>query len=117
MARIAFVEVISAISRREKGRHLSAIDAKVAIDTFEKDYQGEFRKIEINEILIYKAAALARKHTLRGYDALQLAAALETEHRRISSGLAPITLLSADIDLNDSAVIEGLIVENPNNYP
>lgn len=73
--------------------------------------------MEINKILIYKAADLARKHSLRGYDAIKLAKALEAKQNRMSSGLTSITLLSADSDLNGAAMTEGLLVENPSNYP
>ena len=66
MARITFVEIVSAITRRERGGHLSATDANVARIAFEQDYLNEFRKVEISEALISEAAILARKHGLRG---------------------------------------------------
>ena len=116
VARITFVEVVSAITRRERGNHISAADADSARLTFEQDYLKQLRKIEISENLINEAARLANKYALRGYDAVQLAAALETETGRIALGLSPLTLLSADTDLNDAAIAEGLLVDNPNNY-
>ncbi|HSK74681.1 MAG TPA: type II toxin-antitoxin system VapC family toxin, partial [Pyrinomonadaceae bacterium] len=75
VARITFVEVISAITRREKGLHLSATDADTARLAFEQDFLNIFRKVEISEDLINEAAKLAKKQALRGYDAIQLAAA------------------------------------------
>ena len=116
VARIAFVEVISAITRREKGNHISTNDADNARLTFEQDYLNEFLKVEISEALINEAANLVKKYALRGYDAIQLAAALETENERIALGLSSLTLLSADTDLNAAAVSEGLMVDNPNNH-
>lgn len=77
IARIAFVEVISAIARRERGKHISPTDAKTAQTQFETDYSSEFFNVEISENLINEAANLAGKHALRGYDAVQLAAALK----------------------------------------
>jgi hypothetical protein len=41
---------------------------------------------------------------------------LETEKERLAVGLPPLTLLSADTDLNAAAVSEGLTVDNPNNH-
>lgn len=117
VARVTFVEVISAITRREKGLHLSATDADTARLAFEQDFSNIFRKIEISEDLINEAGRLAKKHALRGYDAIQLAAALETEKERVALGLSSLTLLSADTELNDAAVSEGLTVDNPNNHP
>jgi len=117
VARITFVEVVSAISRREKGNHIRATDADTARLTFEQDYLNEFLKVEISETLIIEAANLAKKYALRGYDAIQLAAALETEKERFAVGLLSLTLLSADTDLNAAATAEGLTVDNPNNHP
>jgi len=54
---------------------------------------------------------------LRGYDAVQLAAALEANDERLANALTPLTLVSADTELNTAAQAEGLNVENPNNYP
>ena len=116
VARITFVEVVSAVSRREKGNHISAADADNARWQFEQDYLNEFQKVEISETLIIEAAILAKKYALRGYDAVQLAAALETEKERLAVGLPSLTLLSADTDLNAAAIAEGLTVDNPNNH-
>jgi hypothetical protein len=57
---------------------------------------------------------LAETHALRGYDAVQLAAAIEVHARGMSLGLPVLTLVSADGDLNMAATIEGLTVEDPN---
>ena len=75
-----------------------------------------FRKVEISENLVNEAANLAKKYALRGYDAIQLAAILETEKARTPVGLSSLTLLSADDDLNNAAISEGLMVDNPNNH-
>ena len=116
IARITFVEVISAISRKQRGKHISAKDAATAKKQLETDYSAEFINVEISETLILEAARLAEKHALRGYDAVQLAAALETQAKRAARSLPPLTLLSADTDLNAAAVSEGLTVDNPNNH-
>jgi uncharacterized protein len=116
VARVTFVEVISAITRREKGAQISTNDADNARLKFEQDYLNEFFKVEISEDLINEAARLAKKHALRGYDAIQLAAVLETEKERVAVGLSSLILLSADTDLNNAAVVEGLTVDDPNNH-
>ena len=77
---------------------------------------NDFFKVEITESLINEAANLARKYALRGYDAVQPAAALKTEKERLAIDLPPLTLLSADTDLNAAAVSEGLTIDNPNNH-
>jgi len=54
---------------------------------------------------------------LRGYDAVQLAASLDGNAERREYGLAPLTLISADTDLNQAAITEGITIENPNEHP
>ena len=60
---------------------------------------------------------LADKYELRGYDAVQLAAAVEIEKRIKLIGNSPLIFVSADNELNNAEIAEGLAVENPNNYP
>jgi len=62
--------------------------------------------------------ALIEAYKLRGYDGVQLAAALEVNDLVIALGMAVVgvsalTLVSADNDLNLAATGERLIVENP----
>ena len=59
----------------------------------------------------------ADKYELRGYDAVQLAAAIEIENELKAVGAASLVFVSADEDLNEVARAEGLSVENPDNYP
>jgi hypothetical protein len=67
--------------------------------------------------IIEEAGLLAEKYFLRGYDAVQLACALEIEKTRNSLGASSIIFVSADNALNQAAQSEGLTVDNPNNYP
>ncbi len=117
IAQITIVEIVSAITRKERGGHLSASDAQTAINTFEQDYLREFSIVPLTTNLVDEAKNLAKKYALRGYDAVQFATALQTNQRRANAGLQPLTLRSADNDLNDAATAEGLSVDNPNNHP
>jgi hypothetical protein len=60
---------------------------------------------------------LAKAHALRGYNAVQLASAIQANQDRISIGGSPLTFISADTHLNTAATAEGLTVDNPNNHP
>lgn len=60
---------------------------------------------------------LAERHTLRGYDAVQLATACELNALLVSQQLEQITFICADNALLAAANLEGLLTENPNNYP
>ena len=66
----------------------------------------------MSDVLIDHAAILARTHALRGYDAVQLAAALE-----VWAQIPTTVLISGDDDLNAAAVAEGMHVEDPNTHP
>ncbi len=59
---------------------------------------------------------IADKYELRGYDAVQLASALEANRLRQNNSLSAITFISADNNLNSAATAEGLAVDNPNNH-
>ena len=116
-ARITFVEVISALSRKARGGQINPMAEIKAIGRFRRAFHGKFRPVEVSPNLTEQAAHLARKYFLRGYDAVQLAAALEVHRKRNSLGLSSLTFVCADNNLNAAAQSEGLTVENPNNYP
>jgi len=116
IARITLVEVASAIFRKERNGHISAEDTIASIIRLESDCDGEFFNVEITEHLIQKAVKLTKTYGLRGYDAVQLAAALQTQEMRKELSLSALLFLSADNELNAAAVNEGLRVENPNEH-
>jgi len=39
------------------------------------------------------------------------------KHQTVGYWLPPLTLVSADTDLNQAAIVEGLSIENPNDHP
>jgi uncharacterized protein len=116
-ARVTLVEVISAFTRRMKSGSLSPLQTGKAKTRFRRAFRRKFFKLEIDARLIERAAELAEKYALRGYDAAQLAAALTANDARISIGASALIFVSADSNLNNAAASEGLTVENPNNYP
>lgn len=114
VARITGAEVISAITRRSRGRGISQADMAAAIADFRNDFTYEYRVLEITPELITRAMALAESHALRGYDAVQLAAALEVNDRSLILLIPALTFVSADKALNAAARVEGLTVDDPN---
>jgi len=117
LARIAFVEAISAIARKAGGSGLSATDAAKAIADFRDDFANEYSVIELTPTLIESAADLAENRRLRAYDAVQLAAAMQLDAETTSASLASIILISADGASNTAAIAEGLAVDDPNLHP
>jgi hypothetical protein len=117
IVRVTAVEFIAAITRRERGGTIASTDAAAARVAFRAHLTAEYQVIEITEALANRAMLLAETHGLRGYDAVQLAAALHVSASYGSAGLAPVTLISADMDLNAAATAEGLTLENPTFHP
>lgn len=117
VASITGVEIVAAFARLGRGGLLPLPIAASALAQFRHDFTKEFRVIDLVMPLIRQAMTLAEKHTLRGYDAVQLAVALAVNSRRLAGGFPGLTLISADNELNVAARLEGLVVDDPNRHP
>jgi uncharacterized protein len=116
-ARITEVEVCAALARRQKGNTISTHQATEGLRRLKQDFPRRFTQVAMSENVMIEAARLAETYALRGYDAVQLAAARTANNERVSNGLSPLIIVSADTELNDAAQAGGFTVENPNNYP
>ena len=116
IAAVTPVEVIAAISRRARAEHVPQGLIRPACALFRHDLRLDYQTIEVDEILVEQAMDLSERHALRGYDAVQLAAACQVQGMALTQGLAPITVVSADLELNEAALAEGLLVEDPNTH-
>jgi uncharacterized protein len=117
IARITAVEVPCAIARRRKGKTLTSPRASSILHRFRQHLAGRYTVAEVTAALLDDAMRLGIKHALRAYDAVQLAVALEVNRFHQAGGSDPVTLISADRDLNDAATAEGLIVDDPISHP
>jgi uncharacterized protein len=115
LAAITGVEVVSAFVRQVPP--LLQPDLAKVIGDFKHDFHNQYQRVAINDSLIARAMTLAEIYGLRGYDAVQLAAGVELNRLRRTAGLSPLTLVSADRQLNSAATSEGLLVEDPTAYP
>jgi predicted nucleic acid-binding protein len=116
VARITGAEIVAALFRRTRSGTLNPSDAQSAATRFKYDFRNRYQVAEVTESLIDSAMSLAEKHGLRGYDSVQLAAALELQSVRAALSLAPITFVCADDQLNAVATVEGLLIEDPNTH-
>ncbi len=116
LARITGAEVIAALRRKQRGQHITAADFSVAATQFRTDFTGRFRIVEVSPDLVTDAMSLADRYALRGYDAVQLAAALIANRRRVARHLGPLVLITADLDLLSAGAAEGLTTDDPNNH-
>jgi predicted nucleic acid-binding protein len=73
--------------------------------------------VDADETLVDLAVDLTKRQKLRGYDAIQLVAALTLNDLLMQASLAPLTFICADEDLVRSAQGEGLATDNPNLHP
>ena len=117
IAHITAVKVTCAVARRRKGKTLTPPRASSILRRFRQHLAARYIVIEVTPDLLDEAMRLGNAHALRAYDAVQLAVALEVNRSHQAAGSSPITLVSADRDLNDAATAEGLTVENPNLHP
>jgi predicted nucleic acid-binding protein len=117
ISRITSVEVTSAIARRRKGGTVSPTQASSILYRFRKHLAGRYTIAEVTPPLSTDAMKLANTHALRAYDAVQLATAIEVQRQWLRLGQGGIVLVSSDKDLNDAAIAEGLIVEDPRQHP
>jgi uncharacterized protein len=116
VARITGAEIVAAVAARARSGSLSAADATAVLTAFRHDFANEYRIIEITPALIERAMALAETHAIRGYDAVQLAAASEVHAACLAAGTT-LLLISADGALNTAAAAEGVTVDDPNSHP
>ena len=108
------VELIAAITRRQRGGALTAADADNVISDMLYDFAVQYRVVGLTHAVVQRAMELARLHGLRGYDAIQLGTAAFTNSYRFEQQTETMVLVSSDDELNHAATEEGLIVFDPN---
>ena len=112
VATITRVEVAAAFAARQRASSgITQAERDLLFDLLIRHYAKEYRTVAMGTALLDQAMHLTQRHRLRGYDAVQLAAALAA-----SRVLPSITLIAADSDLLQAAHAEGLATDDPNNY-
>lgn len=114
IARVTWVEMLSALVRRRREGSLSSTDVSQVIRNLRHDFDTQYQVAEVNRQLVEKAGDLVLSHPLRAYDAIQLAAAIQIHEALTEAGAAPLVFASADDRLVATAQAEDLTVENPN---
>jgi uncharacterized protein len=74
--RITYAEARAALARHHREGAIRRAELRAAVRELEREWPA-YSIVEVNEPLVRGAGALAERHALRGYDAIQLAAALE----------------------------------------
>ena len=107
---LARVEFHSAIRRRERGGDIGRSDAQRLLACFDAHLESKFLSVALNDAVLQAAAALLDRHSLRAYDAVQLAGCLAL--KAISGGNVPV-FVCADRQLLAAAEAEGLAGLDP----
>lgn len=114
--RLTGPEMIAALFRKMRTGELPRATTIRLAQDFKNDWKWQYQILEINAALSERAMELAEKHSLRGYDAVHLAAALLLHESRRAAHLPDMIFLAADDDLLQAANTEGLRTDNPNHY-
>jgi predicted nucleic acid-binding protein len=116
IARITWVEVLSALARRQREAAAPPEDVAATVHQFRYDLDTQYQVIELDQALIELAGEMVLRHPLRTYDAVQLAAAWRVQSGLIQAGGPALTFVSADARLLAAAQTEGLLTDTPNDH-
>lgn len=78
-SRVAYPEARSALARRCREGTLTSEGLRRAVSALDRD-MGSLVIVELHEGVARRAGELAERHSLRGFDAIHLASALELGH-------------------------------------
>jgi predicted nucleic acid-binding protein len=115
IARITWVEVLSALARREREGSLTPTDRTLIIQRFRSDLNNQYQVIELDVKLAETAGQLVGQYALRAYDAVQLASVLRIQPAFATQSTSLI-FLTSDNRLSNIAQALGLLTDNPNHY-
>ncbi len=115
LSEITMAEVAAGLAGRRRAMNgLSEDEYKLALSDFLHHCHTEYQLTPVKRSIIDLAVSLTQRHRLRGYDAVQLAAALTANRMLTGAGLAVLTFVAADNDLLAAAQSEGMAAKNPN---
>ncbi len=117
VATITSVEIIAALYRRVRTGTIRSPTAASAEQIFRQEMVSLFLPWDLAPSILAHAMTLTKAHSLRAYDAIQLATAVDLHVSRNLANFPKLTFLSADQPLNQAALAEGLLVDDPNRYP
>jgi predicted nucleic acid-binding protein len=117
IAQITQIEIVSGASRRVREGTLTTRTAQAVRLLIDRHVRRAYVVIGLTPQVVQRAEDLLAIHSLRTYDAVQLAAALESNSRIVAAGLSPVRFVSADARLLVAAAAEELLTEDPNAHP
>ena len=116
ISQAALVEVVATICRRAREESISLEERDRLIAVFREDSKASYNIWPVSTEVYEAAGDLCLSHRLRAYDAVQLACVLALRQVAVANKAPEPIFVCADVGLLDIAGVEGLHVENPNNY-
>ena len=113
-ALITKAEMMAALAAKYRRGGFPLNNYQLAEQDLQRDFSRQYMLIAIDLPLIDLAGSLAKQHALRGYDAVQLAAAVTLNQVLHQSSLPLLTMICADVDLLRAAQNQGLLTDDPN---
>ena len=74
---LALPEFATALGRKVRDKEISKRSAASALEEFDRDWQGLFTRVPLDDMIASSAAALGIKYPVKGADAVHLASAIE----------------------------------------
>jgi predicted nucleic acid-binding protein len=111
------IEAVAAFYRRARAGTLTVAQAQQAEQQFLQELPTHYQLVTFSPVIVNRALALVAVYPLRAYDAVQLSSALHLRDQHLALGLPALVFLSADQNLNQLALTEGLQVDDPNQHP
>ena len=116
-ARLTKAEAAAAFASKLRSDGLTRVDYAVVLQDLDHDFAHQYLLVEVDQALVDLAVDLTKRQKLRGYDAVQLAAALTMNAVLTQAELPPLAFIAADDALLQAAQDEGLATNNPNRRP
>ncbi len=96
--RVTYAEARAAFARHAHAKGLRPGELRRVVRQLDEEW-GQYSIVEVTDALVRRAGALAERHHLRGYDAVQLSAALDLR----LGGATDVAFASFDAKLNHAA--------------
>lgn len=77
-ARVTYAEARAAFARKRREGGIDGKGLRQVLERFDGEWPA-YTVVDVSEPVVRRAGALAERHALRGYEALQLAAAVELQ--------------------------------------
>lgn len=114
---VTIAELGATFARKLREGNMTENEYKLMLDIFLDDYSNRYFKVAVNFNVLLRAIYLAKKNSLRAYDAIQLACAIDARETIVfNEPKSDIFFVVADNALEKAADIEGFKTINPNTY-